>query len=75
MGRSGTIALVSLATLALTAENAYGYLDPGSGSFILQAIVAALLGSALALRVFWGKFRAFFIRRFSRSDAVEKKRD
>lgn len=75
MGRSGTIALVSLVTLALTAENAYGYLDPGSGSFILQALVAALLGSALALKIFWGKCRAFFVRRFSKSDAIEQKRD
>jgi hypothetical protein len=30
-----------------------GYIDPGSGSFIVQLVIAALAGSALAIKVFW----------------------
>ncbi len=59
--------LMILGALALTAENAYAYLDPGSGSFILQAIVTALIGSALAIKVFWQKIKAFFGRLFTSS--------
>jgi hypothetical protein len=31
------------------------YLDPGSGSMILQMILAALLGGGVLLRTFWSK--------------------
>ena len=36
------------------------YLDPGSGSFILQLLIAALLGVGIALRASWGKIKGFF---------------
>ncbi len=39
------------------------YLDPGSGSFILQLIIAGALGFGLALRNYWGRITAFFRRR------------
>ncbi|HEY5903785.1 MAG TPA: hypothetical protein VIU39_14630 [Anaerolineales bacterium] len=38
------------------------YLDPGSGSFIIQILIASLLGIGLALRASWGKIRARFGR-------------
>jgi len=38
------------------------YLDPGTGSLILQAIVAALAGTAVAITAYWQKIRAFFQR-------------
>ena len=31
------------------------YLDPGSGSIIIQMLVAALLGGGILLRSFWNK--------------------
>ncbi len=36
------------------------YLDPGSGSFIIQILIASLLGVALALRASWGKIKTRF---------------
>ena len=36
------------------------YLDPGSGSFILQLLIAALLGVGIALRASWGKIKGLF---------------
>ena len=36
------------------------YLDPGAGSFVIQALVAALAGIAVTVRVYWSKIRAFF---------------
>ncbi len=35
------------------------YLDPGSGSFILQIAIAAALGGAYALKVYWKKIKGF----------------
>ncbi len=36
------------------------YLDPGSGSFLIQLLIAALLGVGIALRASWGKIKVLF---------------
>ena len=36
------------------------YLDPGSGSFLIQLAIAALLGLGIALRASWGKIKGWF---------------
>ena len=36
------------------------YLDPGSGSFLLQLLLAALLGGAFAIKIYWKKIKALF---------------
>jgi hypothetical protein len=35
------------------------YLDPGSGSFLVQLLLAALLGGAFAVKIYWRKIKAF----------------
>ncbi|MBN1537561.1 MAG: hypothetical protein JW908_12560 [Anaerolineales bacterium] len=34
------------------------YLDPGSGSVILQTVLASLLGAGVIIRVFWKKIKS-----------------
>lgn len=36
------------------------YLDPGSGSFLIQLLIAALLGAGIVLRASWGKIKGYF---------------
>lgn len=36
------------------------YLDPGSGSFIIQIAIAALLGLGVALRASWSRIKKYF---------------
>ncbi len=36
------------------------YLDPGSGSFLIQLLIAAALGLGIALRASWGRIRTWF---------------
>ena len=43
------------------------YLDPGSGSYILQILIAAFVGGLFALRASWGKLSSFFRQRFKRN--------
>ena len=57
--------LVALAFL-LTPATANAYIDPGIGSFILQALVASFLGGLLYTRLAWDRTRLFFARLFSR---------
>ena len=36
------------------------YLDPGSGSFLVQLLIAALLGIGVAVRASWSKIKGWF---------------
>jgi hypothetical protein len=36
------------------------YLDPGSGSFLIQLAIAALLGLGIAFRASWGRIKGLF---------------
>lgn len=38
----------------------WAYLDPGAGSFILQAIVAGIAGAAVAVSAYWRRIKRFF---------------
>jgi hypothetical protein len=48
------------------------YLDPGSGSFILQILIATLVGSVFLIKVYWKKIKAFFKKTPSDSDDGDK---
>lgn len=36
------------------------YLDPGTGSFLIQILLAGLLGIGVAVKVYWKKITEFF---------------
>lgn len=36
------------------------YIDPGSGSYLVQVIVAAALGAAFWIKMSWHRIKAFF---------------
>lgn len=38
----------------------YGYIDPGAGSYLIQILIAAFLGAAFGIKVFWKKIIGFF---------------
>lgn len=48
------------------------YLDPGSGSFLIQLLIAALLGLGVALRASWSKIKVLFGKK---SDAADEDDD
>jgi len=42
---------------------AHAYLDPGTGSMVLQAIIGAIAVSGAAVSVYWNKLKALFSRK------------
>ena len=46
---------------------AMAYIDPGTGSFILQGILAAVVGISVALKIYWRKIMTML----GRDSAVE----
>ncbi len=38
----------------------FAYIDPGTGSIILQAIIGAIAGAAIAAKLYWHRIIRFF---------------
>ena len=49
------------------------YLDPGSGSMLIQLLLAALLGAGVLLRTQWKKLKALFGKKDSPNEQQDKK--
>jgi len=47
------------------------YLDPGSGSILLQLILAAILGVGVVLRTQWSRIKALFGRKDSSDEDID----
>ena len=38
-------------------QNAYAYIDLGTGSYILQMLIAGFLGILFSLKIYWGRIK------------------
>ena len=47
-----------VALLVLATEPVFAYLDPGTGSMLLQVILGGVAAVAVAIKLFWYKIRA-----------------
>ena len=53
--------LIGLAcTLALVPLSAQAYIDPGTGSLLLQGLIGAVAGVMVAASLYWSKIKRFF---------------
>jgi hypothetical protein len=50
--------LIVTSLLLLAAEPVFAYLDPGTGSMLLQVILGGVAAVAVAIKLFWYKIRA-----------------
>jgi hypothetical protein len=53
------IALVLVACLSITSP-AYAYLDPGTGSMLISAVLGVAAAVALAVKMFWYRLVGYF---------------
>jgi hypothetical protein len=51
-----------------TTGYAYAYIDPGTGSFFLQMLLAGLFGSLFFIRTIWGKVKGFVLKILGKSN-------
>jgi len=64
-----------VATLAFPSTS-YAYLDPGTGSIILQAIVGSIAAAGAVAGLYWQKVKSFFAKdRAAAGEGGEKDRD
>lgn len=59
-----SIALFALLYVILFPLDGHAYIDPGTGSYILQLMAATLLALLFTLKVFWRRIKSFILRMF-----------
>lgn len=65
--------IVSAALLAVLPLDAYAYLDPGTGSMILQAIIGGIAAGLVVVRAWWDKIKLGFARMTGRASRVDSR--
>lgn len=56
------LVLALWAGVYITVRPVYAYLDPGTGSFLFQFIIGAVVGGVFLLKVYWKKITGFFTK-------------
>lgn len=47
---------------------AYSYIDPGTGSYIIQIVIAAFVAVSFMVKIYWLKIKNFIGRLFSKKE-------
>ena len=63
------LAVVLLFTFA---GEANAYIDPGTGSYIIQVVIAGTLATLFALKVYWARVKLFFSGLLSKKPKNDK---
>jgi len=58
--RSRLSLLLPITAILLIPETAQAYIDPGTGSYVVQLLLAGILGALFAIKVFWRRLISFF---------------
>jgi hypothetical protein len=66
------ILILYIISIIFYCTKAYAYLDPGTGSFILQAILGFLAAISAGFIYFWTKVKNFFLKIFKKNGNDKK---
>jgi hypothetical protein len=58
------VILIAIADL----HQAHAYLDPGTGSMLIQVIIAGALGAAFTLKLYWKRLKGFLSKGKTEND-------
>jgi hypothetical protein len=74
---SRSIAMLAILTLlySIFPLEAHAYLDPGTGSYILQIVLAAIVGIGFAIKLSWGRIKSFVHNLRSKKEGNEQDED
>jgi hypothetical protein len=61
--RSKAFIFIILSSILFLPEFMFPYLDPGTGSYVIQVILAGILGVGVAVKLFWGKIKQLFVKK------------
>jgi hypothetical protein len=58
----GVVAILVILVSMASISPAYAYLDPGTGSILLQLILGGVAGLLVVVKLYWHRFMSFFRR-------------
>ncbi len=61
------IFLISFFLFILNYQNAYAYLDPGTGSIILQALLGLIAAVGATIGLYWQRFKNLIKKIFNKN--------
>ena len=61
---------ILLTLLLIEPLQASAYIDPGTGSFFIQMLIASAVGLSVSLRMFWRNIKGFFMRKSSSKESI-----
>ena len=62
--RLSLVLVIVAFTLLNLPRTAHAYLDPGSGSYLLQILLAFFLGALFVAKRYWHKLKDFLVKLF-----------
>lgn len=69
------VSLTVFLILIFFADSAFAYLDPGTGSMMVQALIAIFAAVSVTIGIFWNRLRSFFGRISGRKNSEKHHSD
>ncbi|HPT50421.1 MAG TPA: hypothetical protein PKZ22_09500 [Accumulibacter sp.] len=63
----------ALAMIAVLSNPAYAYIDPGTGSLLLQGLLALIVGALATIKLYWKTISDVVARLFGRRQPSDRK--
>lgn len=54
--------VLAIAILFLSERSAFAYIDPATGSMVIQAVIAGVAAVSVSVDIFWKRLKSFFGR-------------
>ena len=64
--------LSAFSILLIACGEAYAYIDPGTGSYVLQIVIASVLAAGFVIKATWRNIMGAIGKRFAKRDADEQ---
>ena len=71
MKRSTELAIFAAAIYFLIPQKAFAYIDPGTGSYVIQVITAAFIGFLFSIKMFWNNIKVYFSKLLNKQQSDE----
>lgn len=65
--------IIFLLVCILSTTSAYAYIDPGTGSFLLQGLAATFFSASFAIKAYWQKIKSYFSKNTKSEVATQDK--
>ena len=63
--------IIPLMFYQFSVPDAFAYIDPGTGSVIIQMIIGGLVGTGIAVKVFWYRIKSALSPSFKKNNSDE----